>query len=148
MRFSRGDAGVIRKYRLLRKLVWDVLRAVGEELQEYGLEWDGVNYEQGDYFFLRFLAGNQEVSPGIKVSERSIIRPVCWVRKDPRCAELDFKPDPEFKGYLIREMPLEEGFFKLSYEEQKEEILGFFRAVVEELVQAGVIRGRGYYIAG
>lgn len=148
MKFSARDAEIIKGHRRLRRLVKEVLRDVGDVFREYNLDEDGITYEQGDYFFLRFFSGDQEVSPGIKLSEKRIVVPVCWVKNDDRCVKLGFQPDPEFKGYMIKSMDIGPEFFELSYKDQKNRIVGFFKEVVSNLAVAGIIQKPGYFIAG
>jgi hypothetical protein len=148
MKFSPEDAGAIKDYRRLRRLVKDVLRDVRKVFLDYNMDEDGIIYEQGDYFFLRFFSGDQEVSPGIKLSERHIVVPVCWVKEDKRCLKLGFRPDPEFKGYMVKYMDIGPDFLSLEFEEQKKRVLDFFREVASELAVAGIIQQPGYYIAG
>jgi hypothetical protein len=155
MKFSRDYAGVLKKYGVFRESIWAVLNSLKNEvLDSYEVEWDGIDYEQGNYFFHRFQAGDKEVSPGVKVSEEYIIKPVFWVTKntlEDAASELGFKEDPEFRSYLIRELELGEEFFEKSLEEQKEEILKFFRDILGELEEGGAIssiRGPKYYVAG
>jgi hypothetical protein len=148
MRFSRGDGRIIKGYQTLRRLIREILNEVGDIFREYNLHEDGITYEQGDYFFLRFFSRNQEVSPGIKLSEKHIITPVCWVKDDKRCEKLGFRPDPEFRGYMIRNIKLDPGFLEMNFKDQKKTIADSFRRVAEELSQAGVIRQPGYFIAG
>lgn len=156
MKFSRDYAGVLKKYRVFRESIWAILNSLKNEiLESYEVEWDGMDYEQGNYFFHRFQAGNKEISPGVKVSEEYIIKPVFWVTKatleGAASEKLGFKEDPEFKSYLIRELELQEEFFEESPEEQKEEILRFFRDILEGLEVEGAIssiRAPNYYVAG
>lgn len=148
MKFSARDAEIIRGYRGLRKLVKDVLREIGGVFRDYNLDEDGITYEQGDYFFLRFFSGDQEISPGLKLSEKRIIVPVCWVKEDKRCLKLGFQPDPEFEGYMIKSMDIDPEFFKLDFKDQKKMIVNFFRGVASKLAAAGIIRQPGYFIAG
>lgn len=155
MGFSIKDAEVIRKYRAFRAEIWDVLGSLGKEiLESYEVQWDGINYEQRDYFFLRFIAGNKELSPGVKVTEEYIVQPVFWATEAALkgvSSKLGFKKDPEFKGYLIRELDLGKEFFSESLEAQKETILKFFREVLGELEEEGIIssiRSPEYHFAG
>ena len=148
MKFSPEDAKLIRGYRRLRELVKNVLRDVRQVFMDYNLDEDGIVYEQGDYFFLRFFSGEQEISPGLKLSERHIIMPVCWVKEDKRCLKLGFRADPEFKGYMVKYMDMDPDFLTLEFKEQKRRVVGFFRDVASELAVAGVIQQPGYFIAG
>ncbi len=149
-------AGVLRKYSALRERVWAILSSLrAEVLDSYELGWDGIDYEQGSYFFHRFQVGDTELSPGVKVSEEHIIKPVFWVTeatlRGASSETLGFKEDPEFKGYLIKELELGAEFFEKSSEEQEAVVLSFFRGILLELAEEGVIRplrAPRYFTAG
>jgi len=148
MKFSAEDAEIIKGYRRLREIIREVLHDVGDVFRNYNLDEDGITYEQGDYFFLRFFSGDQEISPGIKLSEKRIIVPVCWVKEDKRCLKLGFRSDPEFKGYMVKKMDLSPDFFGLDFKDQKKIIVDFFHDVASRLAAVGIIKQPGYFIAG
>jgi hypothetical protein len=153
-KISKKDRKTLAEYTAFRDNVGELMEIMKEEiLKDYKMRSDGIRHEGDRYTYLVFMAKEVEFSPGIKYSERFVIRPVFWVSKNAFVEEKPedhgFKEDPEFKDYYIRELRLEEEFFELSPREQIEKILKFYSNVLEKFYIMGLVdKVQGFYIAG
>ncbi len=140
--FSASDRKLLQDYREFTLKIKGLLSEVGRTLNRNFRFISSSEVASGDgYFYISLLSGDIDISPGVKVGEEYIIKPVLWLSANAQgeLESLGYYQDEEFPEYYIKELELSNSFFDKSFEEQLKEVEELYLSEIRRLKLLGVI---------